>query len=266
MSFKKNLATLALAGGILLSSAYNVNPFFVMYNEIKNVMIVPGHDGRKSSGGARGRAGKESEIVLRIASRLEKKLKADNIRVFVTRDSDCYERPLVSTIRRNFNNLKYYVYENPENKKFNNEVIEYNMILFGSAKHANENNFDLIMNLHMDKADVGGAEGFTVIYSEKNKRADESREISNYIRDSMIEGGFRPSSVYGKGFDGIVERDDILLLGNHRIPVNAASVLVECDYIDNLDFLKSKTLDKAAECIYNGLMRYNREKCGSKPD
>jgi N-acetylmuramoyl-L-alanine amidase len=260
MTFRKNLASIALAGGILISSASALNSYFVMYNEIKNVMIVPGHDGRKSSGGTRGRAGKESEIVLRIASRLEKKLKADNIRVFVTRDSDCYERPLVSTIRRNFNKLKYYIYESPEKQRFNQEVIDYRMILFGIAQHANENDFDLILNIHMDKTDfeTKRTKGFSVIYSHKNSRAEESREIAGYIRDSM-QKEFKPSNLYSKGFDGLVERDDILLLGNRKIPVKAASVLVECGYIDNLDFLKSKTLDKAARCIYEGIENYNKK-------
>ena len=260
---RKNLTAMLLAGGILLSSASSLNSYFIMYNQIKNIMLVPGHDGRDSSGGTRGRAGKESEIVLRISSRLERKLKGDNFRVFVTRDSDCYKQPLVNTIRRSFNKLKYYIYDKPEAHHFSNSVIDYPMILFGIAHHANENKFDLILNVHMDKANAnnGKIRGFSVIYSNKNQRAAESREIAYYIKNSM-EKEFKVSNIYGKWFDGVVERDDIILLGNHKIPVMPASVLSVCGYIDDLDFRKSKTLDKAAECIYEGLMNYVNEKCG----
>ena len=248
MALGKNLAAMLLAGGLLLSPL-NLNSYFIMYNKIKNVMIVPGHDGRKSSNRETGRAGNEAEIALRISSRLEKKLKESGFKVFVTRDSDCYTQPLIDYTKKHF-------------KLKNTYSIPYKIILRGIANYANENNFDLILNIHMDKtkADKKRIKGFSVMCSTDNLKANESGELTSYTRNSM-EKEFKVSNLYGKFFDGIIKRENVLLLGKHETPIKPISMLIECGYIDDLNFRKSKTLDKVSECIYEGIMKYD-EKCG----
>lgn len=223
----------------------------------KKVCIVPGHDSRRGSGGCVGKAGSESEIALKISSTLEKKLRDDGLFVFRTRTGKGYADPLMKTVKRNFNELKYKTYGNPKKYTYAKNKFDYPLILLGIAKHVSDGKFDLMVNIHMNKASHNREKtrGFCIYYSENNLRADDSAALAYYLHESLKEGGFKVSN-NSEELEGVKARGDLILIGNHRAILEVPSVLVECGYIDEIKFSKPGTRIKMAECIRNGIKDY----------
>ena len=265
MSIRTNIAKLVIAGAILCNS-YTVkwlNSYNFSQEKIYKVMVIPGHDNR-GSGGCEGRAGKESNIVARVGSKLEEKLKHDeNMQVFITRDEKEYNKELVDFIEKNFNKLKRLAYEEPKKHKFDRNNIDYLVILYGIAKYANDNGYDLMINLHVNALDKktkkkisNKISGFSVWYSPLNKRAFESKLYSYFNRNALLADGFKPSN--NKGEKPVNECSKWVLVGNHKIKLKVPSNLIELDYISQKKLADPKVQKGYAEAIYKGTKNYFR--------
>jgi N-acetylmuramoyl-L-alanine amidase len=243
MALGKNLSALVLAGAILF------NPIDAYAKKIK-IAIVPGHgplnyylDGEDKA--CAGIAGNERYVAYNLAKQLESNIEANNdgdVGVLVTRNLKNYNSDIVKFIKK-------FAGINPKH-------INYNTALIGTAVFMKQNNFDIMLNVHMNKAEhrTSKTKGFSIYYSDANTRVWESISLAKYIRDALQQNGFKPTNNYGEG--AINESHKWALLGKPDFPANSIDILIECDYIDNKKFSNPKVRERFSEAVYYGLRNF----------
>ena len=232
-----------------------VIPAFMVANGIaaeKKIALIAGHDYRASSGGASGIAGKESEINLKIALRLEDYLESQKFaEVFVNRRKLKYDPGLISYI------------QNKSDKKTGGKNISYYRILTETANYLNENKLDIIVNIHMNDVNEKfknrrNFEGFCIYYSTDNADAKHSKLLAECISSSLKKHKFKISN-NSKELGGVLRCSDWVLVGNHRIKLMEPSILIEYGYVYEKKFRKSETHDYVAYCTNEGIKEYYKK-------
>ena len=188
------------------------------------IIIDPGHGGMDP--GKVGVNGKfEKDINLQIAEKLKKnflKNKDLNIKVVMTREED-----------------KGLYNQNEKNKKISD--------MENRCKIINENKGDILVSIHQNSYQSGGAKGAQIFYysgSEKGRNLASS--IQKSINDRLFEGM------------GRTEKDN----SNYYIllNVNCPAVIVECGFLSNsqeADLLSDEEYQKKmADAIESGVYEY----------
>jgi N-acetylmuramoyl-L-alanine amidase len=215
--------------------------FFNSSKLISKITVIPGHDNRKDSEYATGRAGKENSLNLKISSQLEKKLEERGFDVWMTRDNRGYDKNMINLTRMDIeSNLGIYQRD-----------ISYKRILRGIAKYMNTTeNTDAAIQIHMNKG-TREMKGFCVYY-----RNAESKELAEFIRDEL-KNHFKISNNVDE-LEGIALKADNYLLNN----ISKPSVLIECGYMGEAKYKSPKIQELVAEDIEKGLFKFAMKSYG----
>jgi N-acetylmuramoyl-L-alanine amidase len=219
---------------------------------VKRIVIDPGHGGRDP--GAIGPSGlMEKDVVLRIAKRLKRKLKARGYEVFLTRERDVYlsleERTAIANTRKA--DLFVSVHANASRKRRARGIETY------------------ILNFPSDEETMELAARENAISTKKltdlqiilydlmvSANLNESDRLAHHVQRSMSH-----SLNHGRStrWDRGVKQGPFIVLMGARMP----AILVEVSFISNRweeRRLKSrKYRDKIAAAIAEGLTTYLRE-------
>jgi N-acetylmuramoyl-L-alanine amidase len=240
MALGKSLAMLLLSGMLFVSS-YLIK---VYSDEIRKIYLVPGHDSRECSRRAVGKAGREDELAIKFASKLEKKLKEKDkdLTVIRTRNSEGYSKDLIKFVKKDLN--KSYL------------DIDYFSLLEEEAKYINhDSSGSLVLNIHFDKVDydICKIKGFSFIYDDENPKICESIQLAFSESRAFIKNGLKPSNNYDSD-DGITMGRGFHLIGK----TNAPTLIIEFDSIDNEKLNDPNYRDKLLNAACEGAIDYKK--------
>lgn len=218
------------------------------------ILIIPGHD--KKYSGAYFRGVSEQEINLRLAEKIKTELMRDPLLdVTVTRDANGY----IPIIQEYFDNNEKSINRFIETHKkktaelkaedgFDMDVqvphadalpmVAYQ--LYGVNKWAEENNFDIILNIHFndDTAHASGAvgdfSGFVVYVPDENLLNHKDGDILGAAIGARMNQTFpvsnMPLEAEKADLGGVIPDFHLIALGSNRT-LKIPSVLVEYSYI-----------------------------------
>lgn len=230
------------------------------------VVLDPGHGGRDI--GCQGTRGKEKEIVLDVARRVEKLINAnpqDSIKAITTRNSDIFV-PLENRARIANDadaDLFVSIHVNSVSKKNRNRRNIHGASVYTVGLHKSEANLAVAMRengvieLEEDYTakyqgfDPASAESYIIFELDQNRHIAQSIDVASMICHNLVaEAGRADKGVLQAGF---------LVLWATRMP----AVLIELDFICNPaaeQFLTSeKGRAQCAKAIYNAIVEYKNK-------
>ncbi|WP_180339334.1 N-acetylmuramoyl-L-alanine amidase [Peptoniphilus catoniae] len=172
--------------------------------------------GGKDSGAVTESGLKEKDLNLEIAKRLEAKFVDDRYEIEMTRSRDEYVK------------------------------------LLDRANQSNNNDFEIFLSIHINASDNRNAKGIEVLYAHEKDvsiKTVEQKHLANALLKELI-------NETGSNSRGIKNRPDLVVLNKTK----AVSALVELGFMTNPqdyeNLLDDEYLDKLADGIYKGLIRY----------
>ena len=246
------------------------------------VLLAPGHE--PAYGGTEYGTIKEREIVVMIADELEKLLDDERgIDIYRTRDNQGWNPIFAEYFDEEWDDINEWINHNRqktvrlvekgkladvENVQHNNAAPDVATRLYGISKWANENNVDIVLNLHIndtprkDLSSIGPYIGFTIYVPEKQySNAEASREVATSIKESVEK--IMDVSNMPQESEGVVEDQELIALGRYNTS-DAASVLIEYGYIYESQFATEEGQKafarRVAKQTYLGLLDFLRKK------
>jgi N-acetylmuramoyl-L-alanine amidase len=182
---------------------------------------------------------------------------------FTTRDKQGYNPKILQHAGNNIGKLNCFVSSRPYKMPFFDEANpDYHLMLYSIADYANQEKFDFMLNIHLNDCSRRKLRkkysGFCIFYSNNNKRSEESKKLA-YSIYGEFKKHFNQSNNPEES-KTVIERSNLILVGNGKLKLEVPSVLVECGYIYELKFKNPKTLEAVADCISNGTMNYLNKK------
>ncbi len=246
------------------------------------ILLVPGHD--LKSGGAEIDGLKEREIVVKVAEALNQLLEDDHrIKVVQIRDSEKWN-PDFKKYLSSRNVKKVVGWIEASKKKFNskkvnreifdNVVVYHNTVntrtrdrLYAINKFANDNNFDLVLNLHFNDYPnrIVGEEkyrGFAIyIPDQAYKNSANSEAIAKSVFNSLLKVN-TVSNLPGEN-TGVVYDPELIAVGAYNT-LKAPSLLIEYAYLHELLNLTEteweEKITALAVATYEGLQNFLQSK------
>lgn len=167
-----------------------------------------------------------------------------------TKDMSCFEKDINLSIQ---NHLKEMLDEE-DIKVYYTRMKDEKVYLNPRLDLANAVDADMFISIHCNSSDYASPKGSEVLYSTKIKKgaAIGSDKLAAILLDELVQ-------TVGLDKRGIVNGDDIYIIGNSQVPV----ALIEVGFISNkedLNFLKEEeNHKKIAEGIYKGILRAYEE-------
>ena len=242
------------------------------------ILVAAGHE--PGFGGAVYQGVYEREITVEIAEELERLLEQNpNYEVIVTRDDDSWNRDLQKFFDKNEKKIERFV---KAQKKKMAKLIKKDKIkeaddstgvaapndvalrLYGINKWANENDIDLVVNLHVNDAPDHGPEapsqytGYAIYVPEHiYGNSKTSKQLAGEIEDRLEI--LSDTSTHPQEADGIIEHRDFIAVGAFGT-LNVPSVLIEYGYITeprfaDVQYRKTLTRDLAYQ-TYLGIQDF----------
>ncbi len=242
------------------------------------ILIVPGHDA--DHWGTEYRGALEADLNFELAQKIYASLKRQKgVTVKMPREKSQY----ISELRKYFVNqqtsisqfrrehlqsmnvlLEEQIIKPVEGVYHNNVIEEVANRLYGINKWANENEFDIILNIHFNDTPerkrnrVGPYKGIAVYVPDKQlNNGPSSIELGGYIYKQLAKK-FATSNM-PKESAGVIEDQKLIALGANNT-LNPLSVLIEYGYIYEPKIIKQKNRgayeDKAAKQTVAGIMDY----------
>ena len=246
------------------------------------VLIVPGHDNDRGSGGSEYKGIREADLTLDAAEALYKIFSTDKrFEVFITRDEAGLKEPFALNLLE----MDEIVAFRDEKKTkmaelIANGVIKYipssiigpnateknSIKLYAINKWVNENNIDVVLHLHFNDYGTrlwflpGKYSGLTVFIPERQLAGYNStlpiasavfRELSKYF----------PVSNQPREMAGIIEDQELISTGaNLSLNPDVASMLIEYGYIYEAQWINPATrpliMKELAYQTYAGIKKY----------
>jgi N-acetylmuramoyl-L-alanine amidase len=219
-------------------------------NNIK-ILIVPGHDG-ESQTGTYFKGIYERDLNLQLADDLYNLLENDgHFSVFITRDKNGYLPIFENYFKDQATSTRLFIekYKQITDSAIANGTFkvqtdgidhpvvanDYALRLYGTNKWADENNIDIVINIHFD--DYPGRSADQVgVYSGFSIYAPESQLVNSEISQSVAKSvsvelsKVQSSSDYQPEHTSVVDDQDLIAIGANST-LNAAAILVEYGYI-----------------------------------
>lgn len=248
------------------------------------ILVIPGHD--DDSPGATYKNLIEKDVNLSLAKELVSALINDRyFDVTLARDENGYNKQLIPKLT-NTDDTKIFV---TKQKALMDSLIASGQIkettgiyhglalpetatkLYSINQWANENNFDLIINIHFNDYPghrfnkPGKYNGFAIYVPEKQySNSEPSIEIGKHIKSNLEK--YFPVSNHPQEQMGVIEDQSLIAIGS-RNTLDSAVVLIECDYLyaGSLQStqIRQIALKKYAQETYNGIKEYFEEKSGN---
>ena len=222
------------------------------------VLIMPGHEPLK--GGAVFQGVYEREIVVDIAQELAKELQSDpNIEVIIARDDLNWHADIERYFDKNMRKIERFVSSHKkdmEKKVKRKEVTQRDhdgqvphakapddvaLRLYGINKWANENDIDLILNLHINDApdhgpnDPGANSGYAIYIPDAQfGNGKASRPIAEAIAERLND--MAATSTLRIENQGVVEDQTLIAVGSNNT-LEVPTALIEYGYITESKFL-----------------------------
>ncbi len=256
MRFGYFLIITLIAVAPLVSRAEEFMPNALRYQagETIKILIIPGHDKKYSGTYFAGIS--EQEINLKLANKIRDELERDpQLEVTVTRDENGYIPEIQKYFDENETKInKFIETHKKETKKFLDgedanlaeqvphhdaaPVVAYQ--LYGVNKWADENDFDIILNVHFNddtghtQKVAGDYAGFTVYVPDENlPNHDDAVIIGEAIGRRMKQTfptSTMPLEAAKDDENGVIPDFNLIALGSNRT-LEIPSVLVEYSYI-----------------------------------
>jgi len=239
-----------------------------------NILIIPGHDVK--NGGANYKNIYERDLVATIGKKIADILNKENVyNVIVARDNNNWNPILLNYFRDkkqeiiNWKNkcqatdkalmtsgkIKYV----PDSANHADVTAETSVKLYGMNKWANENNIDLVLNLHFNDEQrpnmnaPGDLKGFDIFIPESQmKNSKTSRIIAQNIFDEL-------KKIELPEINNLLEDQSLIALGASGT-LDAPSMLIEYGYIFEkgirTDTDREQTLSKMAQQTALGIEDY----------
>lgn len=221
------------------------------------ILIVPGHE--PQYGGAVYGGVYEREIAVEIAEKLATELRTDpRLEVIVARDNNAWSPSLTKYFKKNMKKIKKYVSTQKKamkkliKKKEVTETtvdtqVEHSTVssdvalrLYGINKWANENDIDLVVNLHINDAPDhgpttrGANSGFAVyIPDSQYGNGAASRPVAEAIAARLDD--LSAKSTLRIENQGVVEDQELIAVGAYNT-LKVPTVLIEYGYITEQRF------------------------------
>lgn len=290
--------TLLLAGALLLSSAPQVHAkgfkttvtasdIQEAYEDAKSgnddfrILIVPGHE--PNYGGAVFQGVYEREIVVEIANKLAADLRTDkNIEVIVARSNTSWNKTIDKYFDKQMKKITSFVSKQKKEmaKKVKQKKVklvaagtqvdhataptDVALRLYGLNKWANENDIDLVVNVHVNDAtdhgpnQPGANSGFAIYIPDKQYgNGPASRPVAAAIAREL--SAFTATSTLRIENQGVVEDQELIAIGSNN-SLKVPTVLVEYGYITEERMLRPEVRDVLtsdfAYQTYRGLVRF----------
>lgn len=262
-----------------ISKIENFSSVFSALNHNKKirVLIVPGHE--PNAGGTNYKNIYERDLNLQLSEIIKNDLSANpNIEVFLARDNNGWNTDLQNYITASSTAIMNWVVNMKKemlskiklgeiktvdlDRKYTEANYRATLYLYGTNKWANENNIDLVLNVHFNnnKMYLGSTKygGYCMyIPDSQYGNASSSRILANYLSNeiSKIEN---KSNIFQEK-DTIIEDQQLIAIGNYdtlKIP----SVVIEYAYIFEPMMLSSSTrnnfLKNAASSTATAIQNY----------
>ena len=250
----KNLASVFFTESVTeqqLKSKYN--------NDEVKILIVPGHDddfwGTEFSGI------KEADLNLDLAKELSKMLAQEKeFEVILLRDENGYNQSFLNYLDKERKSIEKFIQKQKQTMK---DFVASNLVeekegvphvsvslervvkLYGINKWANENNFDIVINIHFND------------YPRKNiNRAGEYSGLAIYVPDAQYSNAKASKSLANPIFErfkkyfavsnmpkekeGIIDDQKLISIGANN-SLDSAALLIEYGYIYESQFMNKKT-------------------------
>lgn len=221
------------------------------------VLIVPGHE--PQYGGAVYGGVYEREIAVEIAEKLAAELRSDpKLEVIVARDNTAWNPTLAKYFKKDMKKIKKYVSTQKKSMKrlvrkkevketTTDTQVEHSTVpsdvalrLYGINKWANENDIDLVVNLHINDAPdhgpttPGANSGFAVyIPDHQYGNGAASRPVASAIAARLDD--LSAKSTLRIENQGVVEDQQLIAIGAYNT-LKAPTVLIEYGYITEQRF------------------------------
>jgi len=242
--------------------------------ETFNILVVPGHNTK--DGGGNFKTVYERDLVAAIGTKISDRFNEDpKFKAIVTRSADAWnpifdkyfedekqaiidwknERQKESKALMAEGKIKYV-----PDMAFHSEVTpEVSVKLYGMNKWANDNDIDLIVNLHFNDSIrtpmsvPGGFKGFTIFIPESQMKNHTSSEAAaQYVFDEL-------KKIEPPELDNLLEDQSLISLGASGT-LNPPSMLIEYAYIYEKNLLtdadREKTIDQMAQQTVLGIRDY----------
>jgi len=247
------------------------------------ILIIPGHD--DASPGAAYKNIKEKDVTVLLAKELASVFADDPyFEITLARDENGYNKALIPHF---LNTEEVRLFKETHQKAMstlvdggiierrvamvrNNAFPATALRLYAINKWANENGFDLIVNIHFNDHPrknlslPGKHSGFSIYVPERQySNSLPSIEIGNYIKTELEK--LFPVSNHPQERVGVVEDQELIALGSNNT-VDAAVVLIEYDYIYSPalhnETVRPLLFKEYAQKTYDGLKKYFTEISG----
>lgn len=268
---------------VALATANSSEPIVEPVEKQIRVLIEPGHE--PNFGGTVFKGLKERDLTVALGTEIQKLLEQDpHFQVVMTRDTHDWNPIFKDYFKTNWDDI--ILWEKTTKKTFVDLVTEgiiqkpvskvsHNTAptkvatrLFGMNKWANENNFDVTINIHFDDENYhrrnvpGRYSGFAIYQpAPQYDNSERSRELAKDLLDRLVEIS-RPSTLLKK-LGGIIDEPELIAIGANNTS-NAASLVVEYGFIYEKKFtdpkLRTKTLQDLALQTYQALDDYRIQK------
>lgn len=225
--------------------------------EKANILIVPGHE--PNFGGAQFRNIYERNLVAEVGQDLQQFLQTNpRYKVSITRDSKSWSTTFDDYFKNNWNDIIRWEKISKQNISkiisigessvptitHNTAPLNVATRLYGITKWVNENNIDLMIHLHFNDYPervtyaVGKYSGL-VIYTPALQYANSptTKDIADTIFKRLSL--YNPISNLPLESKGIIDDPELIAVGANNTS-NAASVLIEYDYIYEPQYINTK--------------------------
>ncbi len=264
-------------------AASSTEPMVAPAEKQIHVLIAPGHE--PNFGGTVFKGLKERDLTVALGTEIQKLLEQDpHFQVTMTRDTHSWNPIFSDYFTKNWTAI--ISWEKAANKTFANLVankiikkpistVAHNTApinvarrLYGINKWANENNIDVVINIHFDdenyhRRNVPGRYSGFAIYepAPQYDNYQRSREVAKDLLDRLTEVS-QPSTLLSK-LGGIIDEPKLIAVGENNTS-NAASLVVEYGFIYEKKFtdpkLRAQTLEDLALKTYQALDDYRLQK------
>jgi len=273
-----------LLAGIFFIDSITETEIRVTYNLAKidqdklNILIVPGHD--EAVWGAQFNGVREADLNVELGEYLKSFLeKEKGFNLFLVRDRNGYNPLFVNYFNENRWPIIQFTnqYKNMMNTAVQiglvetNNTVEHNSAseetvikLYGINKWANENNIDIVINIHFNDYpgrrynSRGEYSGFSIYVPEgqfSNSKASlaVAKPVFNQLKKYL------PVSDMPKEQDGIIEDQELIAIGANN-SLDPAVLFIEYGYIYESQFtdenIRKAALEEAAYQTYLGIKNF----------
>ncbi|PIR57854.1 MAG: hypothetical protein COU71_01860 [Parcubacteria group bacterium CG10_big_fil_rev_8_21_14_0_10_38_31] len=243
-----------------------------------NILIVPGHD--EAVFGAQFNGVKEADLNVELGEYLKNLLeKEEAFNVFLVRDSNGYNPIFLNYFNENRWSIIQFTnqYKNMMNTVVQlglveiNNIVEHNRAseetiikLYGINKWANENDVDIVINIHFNDYPgrkynkPGEYSGFSIYIPESQySNAKASLALAQPVFDQLRK--YLPISDMPKEQTGITEDQELIAIGANN-SLDPAVLFIEYGYIYESQFtnenIRKIALEEAAYQTYLGIKNF----------